>query len=161
MRGEPRTHTFGAVHRLPTRRCLCGGVGSSCSPASDSNWPRQTGTLSAACCQRVRWRRWRRLPPCRQCAQVACLLTERSARVARGCRAAESDDSFRKLARDAIELDGRTGSKVELKQRLGGATELITVCKRKAKSESRSYVINVGDDIRQALNTVSSASLRS
>ena len=84
--------------------------------------------------------------------------TERTftARVARGCRAAESDDSFRKLARDAIELDGQTGSKVKLKQRLGGATELTTVCKRKAKSESRSYVINVGDDIRQALNTLRS-----
>ena len=91
------------------------------------------------------------------CASGVCLdRTERGfkARVASGCQASESDDAIRKLAWNAIKLDKQTGSKMDLKRHLGGEMGLITVCKRSLSSESRSYMIDVGDVIRQALTIV-------
>ena len=82
-----------------------------------------------------------------------------SARIMSACRPLDSDDSFRKLARIAIESDGCIGSKVELNNRLlsvsgggrGAMEQLITVCKRRKDSDSRSYMIDVGGEVRKAL----------
>jgi hypothetical protein len=81
-----------------------------------------------------------------------------SARITSACCPLDSDDSFRKLARIAIESDGCTGSKVELNNRLlsvsggdrGAMEQLITVCKRRKDSDSRSYMIDVGGEVRKA-----------